>query len=158
MKASKIGLKVILEDYRELKHEPFDYITSVGMFEHVGKENLGEYFQKDLRLFKTKWRSFDPQDHPATRGRSMRGSINIFSGGYIPGLAENIEHIVDAGMQVADIETLRRHYQKTFGIMGPKTSAGHYLRSEKLKMNVLFACGIYISKLVRLHLSRAISM
>ncbi len=38
--------KVILEDYRELKHEPFDYITSVGMFEHVGKENLGEYFQK----------------------------------------------------------------------------------------------------------------
>ena len=35
----------------------------------------------------------------------------IFPGGYIPGLAENIEHIVDAGMQVADIETLRRHYQ-----------------------------------------------
>lgn len=37
--------QVILEDYRQLDHAPFDYITSVGMFEHVGPENLGEYFQ-----------------------------------------------------------------------------------------------------------------
>ena len=66
--------EVILEDYREIQHEPFDYITSVGMFEHVGQENLGEY------------------------------------------LLENLGHIIDAGMQVADLETLRRHYQKTLEI------------------------------------------
>lgn len=39
-------MKVYLVDYRDLKEEPFDYITSVGMFEHVGKENLEMYFQK----------------------------------------------------------------------------------------------------------------
>ena len=106
--------KVILEDYRELKHEPFDYITSVGMFEHVGKENLGEYFQKISDYLK-------PNGVALIHGitRQQGGAVNawidkyIFPGGYIPGLAENIEHIVDAGMQVADIETLRRHYQKT---------------------------------------------
>ena len=32
--------EVLYMDYRELNREPFDYITSVGMFEHVGKENL----------------------------------------------------------------------------------------------------------------------
>jgi len=49
-KADDLGLsdkvKVYLVDYRDLKEEPFDYITSVGMFEHVGKENLEMYFQK----------------------------------------------------------------------------------------------------------------
>ena len=51
-KADDLGLsdkvKVYLVDYRDLKEEPFDYITSVGMFEHVGKENLEMYFQKFL--------------------------------------------------------------------------------------------------------------
>lgn len=32
-------------DYRELKGETFDHITSVGMFEHVGSENLEGYFK-----------------------------------------------------------------------------------------------------------------
>lgn len=35
---------VMLRDYRDVDMT-FDYITSVGMFEHVGKENLGEYFK-----------------------------------------------------------------------------------------------------------------
>ena len=36
---------VQLKDYREVTGQ-FDYVTSVGMFEHVGKENLGLYFNK----------------------------------------------------------------------------------------------------------------
>ncbi len=32
--------EVKLEDYRELGDQKWDYITSVGMFEHVGSENL----------------------------------------------------------------------------------------------------------------------
>ncbi|HEO0047415.1 TPA: class I SAM-dependent methyltransferase, partial [Streptococcus agalactiae] len=35
---------VLIKDYRDI-HETYDYITSVGMFEHVGKENLSQYFQ-----------------------------------------------------------------------------------------------------------------
>ena len=109
--------EVILEDYREIQHEPFDYITSVGMFEHVGQENLGEYFQTIAKYLVNDGVALI---HGITRqqGGAYNGWIDkyIFPGGYIPGLLENLGHIVDAGMQVADLETLRRHYQKTLEI------------------------------------------
>lgn len=108
---------VYLEDYRELKHGPFDYITSVGMFEHVGKENLGQYFQVVSDYLKDDGVALI---HGITRqqGGASNAWIDkyIFPGGYVPGLCENLQHIVDAGMQVADLEMLRRHYQKTLEI------------------------------------------
>ncbi|USS88805.1 SAM-dependent methyltransferase [Fructilactobacillus cliffordii] len=115
----KYGLEnlaeVRLEDYRELpKDEQFDYITSVGMFEHVGKENLGEYFQTVSTHLKDNGTALI---HGITRqqGGAVNGWINkwIFPGGYIPGLTENIQHIVDNGLQIYDLESLRRHYQRT---------------------------------------------
>lgn len=109
--------EVKLEDYRELNNEKWDYITSVGMFEHVGKENLGQYFNDVAKCLK--------QDgvaliHGITRQQG--GASNawldkyIFPGGYIPGLDENVQHIVNSGMQIDDIEMLRRHYQRTIEI------------------------------------------
>lgn len=109
--------EVKLEDYRELNNEKWDYITSVGMFEHVGKENLGQYFNDIAKCLK--------QDgvaliHGITRQQG--GASNawldkyIFPGGYIPGLDENVQHIVNSGMQIDDIEMLRRHYQRTIEI------------------------------------------
>jgi len=41
-----------LEDYRDLKHEPFDIIVSMGMFEHVGQKNYRTYFESARRLLK----------------------------------------------------------------------------------------------------------
>lgn len=109
--------EVYLTDYRELDHVPFDYITSVGMFEHVGKEGLGEYFKKIASLLKDDGVALI---HGITRqqGGAYNGWINkyIFPGGYVPGLNENVQHIIDAGMQLDDIEMLRRHYQKTLEI------------------------------------------
>lgn len=106
--------EVLLEDYRELDHLPFDYITSVGMFEHVGEENLGEYFNTISRYLKSNGVALI---HGITRqqGGAYNGWINkyIFPGGYVPGLNENLTHIIESGMQVADIEMLRRHYQRT---------------------------------------------
>ena len=46
--------RVLLMDYRELKGETFDHITSVGMFEHVGSENLEGYFKAVKRFIETK--------------------------------------------------------------------------------------------------------
>ncbi len=105
---------VLLCDYRELKHAPFDYVTSVGMFEHVGEENLGLYFQDVARFMKDDGVALI---HGITRQQG--GATNawltkyIFPGGYVPGLTENLTHIIDAGLQVNDLEPLRRHYQKT---------------------------------------------
>lgn len=43
---------VKLMDYRDLRAEPFDKIVSVGMFEHVGREHLSEYFGHVYNLLK----------------------------------------------------------------------------------------------------------
>lgn len=109
--------EVKLLDYRELGDRQWDYVTSVGMFEHVGEENLGEYF-KDVNRYLTD--DGVALIHGITRqqGGAYNGWINkyIFPGGYVPGLTENIQHIVDAGMQISDMEPLRRHYQRTLEI------------------------------------------
>lgn len=116
---TKYGLEnlaeVRLQDYRELPaDEKFDYITSVGMFEHVGKENLAEYFATISKHLADDGTALI---HGITRqqGGATNGWINkwIFPGGYIPGLTENIQHILDQNMQIYDVEALRRHYQRT---------------------------------------------
>ncbi|KRM10495.1 cyclopropane-fatty-acyl-phospholipid synthase family protein [Paucilactobacillus suebicus] len=109
--------EVRLEDYRELGKEQWDYITSVGMFEHVGKENLGVYF-KDVNRYLTD--DGVALIHGITRqqGGAYNGWINkyIFPGGYVPGLNEMVGHITENDMQLFDMEPLRRHYQRTLEI------------------------------------------
>ena len=108
---------VILEDYRELKHEPFDYITSIGMFEHVGHKELPNYFKIVAKYLKTNGIALI---HGITRqqGGATNGWINkyIFPGGYVPGLVEITQDFVDSKLQLSDLESLRRHYQKTLEI------------------------------------------
>lgn len=109
--------EVKLTDYRELGNRKWDYITSVGMFEHVGKENLGIYFRDVAKYMKDDGVALI---HGITRqqGGAYNGWINkyIFPGGYIPGLAEMVGHIEENGLQIADMEMLRRHYQRTLEI------------------------------------------
>lgn len=109
--------EVKLEDYRELGDQQWDYITSVGMFEHVGKENLGQYFADVAKYLKKDGVALI---HGITRqqGGANNAWINryIFPGGYVPGLGENVQHIVENGMQIDDMEMLRRHYQRTLEI------------------------------------------
>ena len=109
--------EVLLMDYRELGDQKWDYIVSVGMFEHVGKENLGLYF-KDIARYLTN--DGVALIHGITRqqGGAYNGWINkyIFPGGYVPGLQEMVGHIVENNLQIADIEMLRRHYQRTLEI------------------------------------------
>ena len=117
----KAGLEDVAEvklvDYRELGDRQWDYITSVGMFEHVGKENLGLYVKDIYRSLKDDGVALI---HGITRqqGGAYNGWINkyIFPGGYVPGLVEMVQHIEENQMQIADIEMLRRHYQRTLEI------------------------------------------
>lgn len=46
------GASIRLQDYRELESDSFDKIVSVGMFEHVGRSHLPEYFAQAYRLLK----------------------------------------------------------------------------------------------------------
>jgi len=108
------SVTVYLMDYRDLKDMAFDRITSVGMFEHVGKENLQAYFQQVHYLLKDDGAALI---HGISRqqGGATNAWINkyIFPGGYIPGVAELVHHMTVENLQLVDLESLRRHYQKT---------------------------------------------
>lgn len=124
--------KVLLEDYRELGDRHYDYVTSVGMFEHVGKENLGQYFQDVAKYMKPNGLALI---HGITRqqGGATNAWLNkyIFPGGYVPGLQEIIGSIEAAHLQITDLETLRRHYQRTLEIWDQNFNAH---RQEIVKM------------------------
>ncbi|KRL68505.1 SAM-dependent methyltransferase [Companilactobacillus versmoldensis] len=107
-------MEVILEDYRELD-EQFDHVVSVGMFEHVGQKHLEGYFAAVKKLLKP---NANALIHGITGQHEGLGVdpwlvSHIFPGGYIPDIKENVGHIMDAKLQIDDLEPLRRHYQKT---------------------------------------------
>lgn len=109
-------VSVELLDYRDLGNRKFDHITSIGMFEHVGKDNLEEYFQTIHNHLASKGSALI---HGIT-GHRLDGTgrdawINkyIFPGGYIPRISENITHIGKTKLQIIDLESLRRDYQLT---------------------------------------------
>lgn len=118
----KLGLQdraeILLTDYRELKGRQWDYIVSVGMFEHVGEENLPGYFQDVSDFLVDNGKALIHGITMQTQHGGSNGWIDkwIFPGGYIPGLTENIQNIIGSGLQIADTEMLRRHYQKTLEI------------------------------------------
>lgn len=111
-------VSILLQDYRDINDRQFDYITSVGMFEHVGKENLGEYFKKVKNLLTDDGYALIHGITSQHRHAGVDPFIikYIFPGGYIPGIEEIIGHIIDNNMQLSDIEFLRRHYQRTLEI------------------------------------------
>lgn len=119
---------IYLKDYRELE-QTYDHVTSVGMFEHVGKENLEEYFMQVKNRLVDNGTALIHGITGQHDGAGVDAWINkyIFPGGYIPNIAENIGHIMNASMQIDDVEPLRRHYQKTLEIW---TENFHHVSEE----------------------------
>ena len=117
-RVKKLGLEdkvqIKLMDYRDIDEE-FDYIASIGIFEHVGKDNLSLYFQKVYDYLKPNGRALLHGITGQGRGVGVDPFIGkyIFPGGYIPRVTEVIGHILDANLQIDDMEPRRRHYQKT---------------------------------------------
>lgn len=108
------SLDVKLIDYRELKKQKFDRIVSVGMLEHVGQKHLNEYFQKVNELLEDGGLSVL---HTITTQKE--GATNawidkyIFPGGYVPSISELVNHMAENKFLLIDLESLRRHYEKT---------------------------------------------
>ncbi len=115
--ARRLGLgeqvRVICGDWRDVTGR-YDRIISVGMFEHVGV--------KQYRAFLDRWRALLVEG-----GLSVLHTIgrmapqppdpwirrHIFPGGYLPTLAQLASHAGAAGLDVLDVENLRRHYSLT---------------------------------------------
>lgn len=103
-----------LTDYRDV-NDRFDRIVSVGMFEHVGRPNYAEFFNKSCQLLKDDGvmllHTIGRADGPGVTDTFTRKYI--FPGGYTPALSELMPYIEKAGLYVTDIEVLRLHYSKT---------------------------------------------
>lgn len=109
-------LTVELMDYRDLPKSGkiFDRVVSVGMVEHVGRENYQLFNDcvnavlKDGGLFLLHFIS-GLQEHPGDPWIKKY----IFPGGVIPSLREMISFMANDNFHVLDVENLRMHYNKT---------------------------------------------
>lgn len=112
----KDRLQVELMDYRDLKHSgvQFDRVVSVGMLEHVGRGNYELFMENAEAVMK-------PEGlfllHYISAQKEHEGDPwikkYIFPGGTIPSLREIIDILPEYEFHVLDIESLRRHYNRT---------------------------------------------
>jgi len=110
-----------LLDYRDMPEDnPFDKIASVGMFEHVGRKNLGLYFSKMYRLLKAGGLAMNHGITLSSMGQQELGSDigkfideYVFPGGELVHISHVISEMSLPGFECFDVESLRPHYAKT---------------------------------------------
>lgn len=144
-------------DYREVTGGPFDKIVSVGMFEHVGRTRLPEYFAKALTLLRPGGLFLnhgiaERPERPVWRRLVRRRSYvnaHVFPDGELVPVGETLAAAEAAGFEVRDVEGLREHYMRTLRLWRERLEAraaeaialgeGHY-RSWRL-FTAAFAYG-----------------
>ncbi len=109
-------LDVKLMDYRDLPNLglQFDRIVSVGMMEHVGRGNYELFLDCAKAVLKPKGLFLL---HYISALQEFPGDAwikkYIFPGGVIPSLREIINIMGDKKLYTLDVESLRRHYNRT---------------------------------------------
>lgn len=114
-------VRMQLLDYRKLdESQPFDKISSVGMFEHVGRAQLTGYFSKLRRLVRPGGLIMN---HGITAGGLSNTELGagmgdfiekfIFPGGELSHVHYVLQTIAQAGLEMVDVENIRPHYART---------------------------------------------
>lgn len=109
-------LSVQLMDYRDLPNQDFsfDRVVSVGMLEHVGRKNYDLFLScvnsvlKPEGLFLLHFISA-LKEYPGDAWIKKY----IFPGGVVPSLREILSSCAEYNFYTLDVESLRRHYNKT---------------------------------------------
>lgn len=117
------AVDIQLTDYRDIPGSGvYDRISSIGMLEHVGLKNLPGYFEIVHRLLKPGGltlqhgiTSADADDRSVGRGAGDFIAKYVFPDGELPHVSTAIAGLTRAGLEVADAESLRRHYARTLG-------------------------------------------
>ncbi|EAK8022247.1 SAM-dependent methyltransferase [Campylobacter coli] len=111
-------VEIRLQNYQDLEFEDyFDKVVSVGMFEHVGKENLGLYFMKAKQVLKPGGSMLLHSILAMFEGKTNAWIDKyIFPGGYLPSLREVVSAMSEWDFHLLLAESLRIHYAKTLDI------------------------------------------
>ncbi len=109
-------VEIRLQDYRELRGEHFDAISSIGMFEHVGTARMSRYFEALHELLGPGGRLLNHAI--STPGGSKLGRRSfvgryVFPDGELADVSSVIGAMQQSGFEVRDIESLREHYSRT---------------------------------------------
>lgn len=118
-------IEVRLQDYRDVDDGPYDAISSIGMFEHVGLSQLRVYFDRLFALLRPAGRFLNHAiSRPATK-RSRVASTRtrfahrsfidkyVFPDGELHEIGAVISAIQRAGFEARHVESLREHYALT---------------------------------------------
>lgn len=112
-------VEIRLQDYRDLDGQ-FDRITSVGMFEHVGVQHLPAYFEKIQGLLAPGGvvmnhgiTTTDVAGRATPYGGGEFIDQYVFPHGELAHLSAVVKAMQQGGLEVRDVENLRRHYART---------------------------------------------
>lgn len=113
-------IAVRVQDYRAIDDGPFDAISSIGMFEHVGLSRLDGYFSRLSSLLEPGGRLLNhgisrPWRAPRRAHFARRGFIDrfVFPDGELLEVGSVVTAIQRAGFEVRHLESLREHYALT---------------------------------------------
>lgn len=110
-------VEIRMQDYRDVADGPFDAISSIGMFEHVGRAKLGEYFGRLHGLLRPGGRLLN---HGICRPRGSHGLARrsfadryVFPDGELHEVGIVAQAMQARGFEVRDTQSLREHYALT---------------------------------------------
>ncbi len=137
-------VEIRVQDERDVDDGPYDAVSSIGMFEHVGAARLSEYFGHLYALLRPGGRllnhgiSREPGHAGVERRRSKTASrfarrsfidSFVFPDGELHEVGTVVTKIQEAGFEVRDVESLREHYALTLRHWVSNLEAG---RSEAI--------------------------
>ena len=109
-------LRVIEADFREMQG-PFDKVVSIGVLEHAGRDQLDEVVRAHADCLRDGGLGMlHFIGHVGRRETEFFIRQHVFPGGWIPSLADVIVAMEANGLEVVDIENLRRHYALTLDV------------------------------------------
>jgi cyclopropane-fatty-acyl-phospholipid synthase len=105
------------EDFRDAGQHQFDKVASIGCLEHAGRDSLRELIGAHARYLKQGGLGLIHFiGHVGRYDTDFFIRKYVFPGGWIPSLADVIVEMEKAGLEVLDIENLRRHYALTLDV------------------------------------------
>ncbi len=109
-------VKFEVRDYRDTDG-PFDAISSIGMFEHVGHKELGTYFRHLFKILGPRGillnHGITTRDRKTTRRKPTFVSTYVFPDGELAPIEMSVQEAEGAGFWMRDIESLRPSYALT---------------------------------------------
>lgn len=110
--------EVRFSDYRDVKETDFDAISSIGLTEHIGRDNYPAYFAFTYGKLKTGGRMLN---HTITRSDDGERAIYknsfinryVFPDGELSGPGHIMSAFNNAGFEIRHEENLREHYALT---------------------------------------------